>query len=96
MILHIVEATVFPPHSLDLTFNDGTRKRVNVLPLLDGPIFEPLRAPEYFARVVVDPVLGTVVWPNEADFAPEALYELPAEEEAVVPNSPEPAAVTIH
>ncbi len=79
MILHIVEATVCGPHSLRLTFNDGTRKRVNVLPLLEGPIFEPLHDPGYFARVVIDPVLGTVVWPNEADVAPEALYELPAE-----------------
>jgi len=90
MILHILEATVCGPYSLDLTFNDGTRKRVNVLPLLDGPIFEPLRDPAYFARVVVDPVLGTVVWPNEADFAPEALYELPAEEESVVSDKSEP------
>lgn len=89
MILHIVEASVCGPHSLELIFNDGTRKRVNVLPLLDGPIFEPLRDPAYFARVVVDPVLGTVVWPNEADFAPEALYELPAEEESVVADKSE-------
>lgn len=84
MILRILEATVCGPHSLKLTFNDGTRKRVNVVPLLDGPIFEPLRDPTYFARVVVDPVLGTVIWPNEADFAPEALYELPDEEEAAI------------
>jgi len=80
MILHITEATVCGSHSLELAFNDGTHKRVNLLPLLDGPIFEPLRDPVYFARVIVDPVLGTVVWPNEADFAPEALYELPEEE----------------
>jgi hypothetical protein len=80
MILHITEAKVCGPHSLELAFNDGTRKRVKVLALLDGPIFEPLRDPAYFARVVVDPVLGTVVWPNEADFAPEALHELPEEE----------------
>lgn len=90
MILHIVEASVCGPYSLELIFNDSTRKRVNVLPLLDGPIFEPLRDPVYFARVVVDPVLGTVVWPNEADFAPEALYELPAEEEPVVADKSEP------
>ncbi len=81
MILRIFEAEVCGPHLLRLTFSDGTRKRVNLLPLLDGPIFEPLRDPAYFARVVVDPVAGTVVWPNEADFAPEALYELEAEEE---------------
>lgn len=48
-------------------------------PLLDGPVFESLQDPEYFARVVVDPVCGTVAWPNGADFAPEALYELPDE-----------------
>jgi hypothetical protein len=52
-----------------------------VLPLLDGPIFEPLLDPANFARVTLDKVAGTVVWPNEADFAPEALYELEAEEE---------------
>ncbi|MFQ6058961.1 MAG: DUF2442 domain-containing protein [Anaerolineae bacterium] len=83
MILHILEAEVCGPHSLSVVFNDGTRKRVNVFPLLEGPIFEPLRDPAYFARVTVDPVGGTVVWPNGADFAPEALYELPAEEEPV-------------
>jgi hypothetical protein len=81
MVLHIIEAKVCGPHSLELTFDDGTHKRVNVLPLLDGPIFEPLREPSYFARMVLDPVAGTVVWPNEADFAPEALYELEPEEE---------------
>jgi hypothetical protein len=56
---------------LELAFNDGIRKRVNV--------FEPLQDPAYFALAVLDSVIGTVVWPNEADFAPEALYELPAE-----------------
>ena len=82
MILHILKAQACGPHSLRLTFSDGTRKRVNLWPLLDGPVFEPLRDPVYFARVVIDPVAGTVVWPNEADFAPEALYELEAEEES--------------
>ncbi|MBI4556457.1 MAG: DUF2442 domain-containing protein [Candidatus Hydrogenedentes bacterium] len=80
-MLHIVQAEVCGAHSLRLRFNDGTSKRVNVLSLLDGPIFEPLRDPRYFARVSVDPVAGTVVWPNEADFAPEALYGLEAESE---------------
>ena len=65
MILHILEAEVCGPHSLRLTFSDGTRKRVNLLPLLDGPIFEPLRDPAYFARVVIDPVAGTIVWPTK-------------------------------
>ena len=81
MFIHVVKATVCGPHSLQITFNEGTQKRVNLFSLLDGPIFEPLREPNYFARVLVDPVIGTVVWPNEADIAPEALYKLTPEDE---------------
>jgi hypothetical protein len=64
---------------VDLTFKDGRRKRVNLLPLLEGPVFQPLRDPAFFARLRLDPTAGTVVWPNGADIAPEALYDLPEE-----------------
>lgn len=80
-ILHILSAEVAADYRLRLEFDDRTRKTVNVRPLLRGPVFEPLLDPRYFARVVVDSVCGTVVWPNGADFAPEALYELPDERE---------------
>ena len=39
----VVRAEACGPHSLDLTFKDGTRKQVDLLPLLEGPVFEPLR-----------------------------------------------------
>jgi hypothetical protein len=81
VILHIVEAMVCGPHLLWLAFNDGTRKTVNVSSLLTGPVFEPLRDPVYFARAELDRVCGTVVWPNGADLAPEALHQLAAVEE---------------
>ena len=81
MILHVIEANVCGPQSLRLAFNDGTLKTVNVSSLLIGPIFEPLRDPVYFAGAELDRVCGTVVWPNGADFAPEALHELAAVEE---------------
>jgi hypothetical protein len=76
MILRILGAEVRGPHHLDLTFSDGARAVVDVAPLLSGPVFEPLREPSYFAQVALDPVCGTVVWPNGADFAPEALRAL--------------------
>ena len=87
MILRIVEATVCGPQLLRLTFNEGTRKTVQVSPLLCGPIFEPLHRPDYFAQQL-DRVCGTVVWPN-GELAPEALHDLMAVEE---PTNAEPGA----
>jgi hypothetical protein len=82
MILRITESQVVGRHLLKLAFNDGTRKTVDVYPLLSGPVFEPLKDPEFFARVALDPIAGTVVWPNDADLAPEALHDLSAVEES--------------
>ncbi|HUF79871.1 MAG TPA: hypothetical protein VMN03_01955 [Burkholderiales bacterium] len=42
---------------------------------LHGQVFEPLRNIECFRRFVVHPELGTLVWPNGADFAPEFLRQ---------------------
>jgi len=78
-ILRVLEAKVVGDHSLEIEFNDGSVKRVDLEPLLTGPVFEPLLEPRYFARVVVDPVCGTVAWPNGADLAPEALHGLDGE-----------------
>ncbi|HEX3871654.1 MAG TPA: DUF2442 domain-containing protein [Pirellulales bacterium] len=75
-ILRIVEARVSGPHALQLRFNNGAVKEVDLARELDGPIFEPLREPSYFALGTLDPVCGTVIWPNGADFAPEALFEM--------------------
>jgi hypothetical protein len=76
MMLRINELQVVGPYSLRLAFNDRTRKTVNVFPLLDGPVFEPLKDPAFFARVRLNPNTGTAVWPNDIDLAPEALREL--------------------
>jgi hypothetical protein len=38
------------------------------------PVFRPLYDdPSLFAQVYVDPETGTIVWPNAADIAPDAL-----------------------
>ena len=78
MILHIEHVAVPAPFHLTLRFDDGEERTVDVEPLLNGPVFETLRNPDYFALVSIDPICKTVTWPNGADFAPEALRSLPA------------------
>jgi hypothetical protein len=79
MIVHITEAIVVGPHSLELTFVNGLRKRVNLRTEFNGAVFEPLRDPALFAAVSIDPDSRTVAWPNGADFAPDFLYHYEAE-----------------
>jgi hypothetical protein len=79
-ILRITEMEQVGTYSLRVTFNDGTTKRVNLRPLLWGDVFKPLRDPDRFSEVYLDEKMGTVAWPNGADFAPEALYELEDEQ----------------
>lgn len=63
-----------PGYILALTFEDGTEGEVCIADRLFGPMFEPLKDPDYFAQVVADNY-GAVCWPNEADLAPDALYQ---------------------
>ena len=57
-----------------MALEDGTAGEVDLAGELEGPVFEPLRDVQYFKRFVVSPDLGTLSWPNGADFAPEFLY----------------------
>ena len=78
-VLRIADAEPLGGHLLRLTFSTGEVRDVDILPLVErvgGPVFAPLRDPAYVARVSVDPVCGTVVWPNGADLAPTALVDL--------------------
>lgn len=57
-------------------FEDGTAGDVDLSYLLDyGGVFEALRDSE-LRRLRADPEAGTIVWPNQADIAPETLYAL--------------------
>jgi hypothetical protein len=73
MILRNTDIRVTGPQSLWVRFNDGSEGEVDVGPLLAGPVFELLHDPAFFARAELDEVCGTVMWPNGADLAPEAL-----------------------
>ena len=55
-----VSVTALPPFVLDVTFDDGTSRQIDMEPELWGPLFEPLRVPALFRQAKVDPDLETV------------------------------------
>lgn len=76
MFLHITDFIQLDDYQLQLTFNNGVVKQVNLLQELYGKIFEPLKTISFFRKVTLNPDTQTIEWPNGADFAPEFLFEL--------------------
>ena len=72
--LHIEDAKYLAGHSVWVKFSDGTEGQIHLESELEGPIFEPLKDPEYFKNFTLEG--HTLTWPNGADFAPEYLHSL--------------------
>jgi tRNA U34 5-methylaminomethyl-2-thiouridine-forming methyltransferase MnmC len=71
---NVVSVRPLEDYQLEVTFDDGTCGTASLKDRLFGPVFEPLRNPEFFRQAFVDE-FGAVSWPNGADLAPDALYE---------------------
>lgn len=74
-IIHVTQVDVVGDHRLHLRFEDGSEGEIDFSTLDWRGVFEPLRDPSYFGRVQLDRELGTIVWPNGADIAPETLHD---------------------
>lgn len=74
-LIDVTGVEVLHDHVVRLRFSDGCEGVLDLGPDLWGPIFEPI-ANDYklFREVRVDPEIGTIVWPNGADLAPEVLH----------------------
>ena len=70
------------PYSLHLRFEDGVETVVDLADVLEGELYSPLRDPFLFSRVALDSEVGTVVWPNGADFDPSVLHDWPLHKDA--------------
>ena len=70
------------PYLLRVGFDDGLWRTIDFAPILAGEIYGPLRDPELFHQVRIDPEAHTLVWPNGADFDPETLHDWPKHEAA--------------
>lgn len=73
-MVDVIEVRYIKGYTLWLRFSDGTEGEIDLSHELDGPVFEPLKDLEYFRLVALNSDIGTIVWPNHADFAPEFLY----------------------
>jgi hypothetical protein len=73
----VIEAKALDGYRLELTFSDGVRGVVDLANRIigRGGVFQPLEDRQFFHQFHVDPELGTVVWPNEADFCPDMLHD---------------------
>jgi hypothetical protein len=76
MILHTVTVKPLDAYMLALHFNNGISGVVDLSSELWGEVFEPLKDLSLFQTAHQDSVMGTVVWANGADFAPEFLMDL--------------------
>jgi hypothetical protein len=77
MLQDIVSAKPLEDYKLYLQFEDGVKGVVDIKELIEFiGVFEPLRDQKYFRQVEVNPEIGTIQWPNEADLDPDVLYSV--------------------
>lgn len=76
MFTRVTDVRHLGDHCLEVTFNNGSVKQVDLSGELHGEVFLPLNDVEFFRQVSVNPETNTIEWPNGADFAPEFLLEI--------------------
>ena len=77
MLLEVSSARHVKDYQVFLKFNDGFETVVdleNTLLNEKRKIFKPLLDKKYFEKFTIR--FNTITWKNEADFAPEFLYDL--------------------
>jgi hypothetical protein len=73
-LIHVTAVEALGDHRLRLRFEDGAEGELDLSAWSWRGIFEPLQDATFFAKVKLDDELGTIVWPNGADLAPETLH----------------------
>lgn len=79
-LVHVTDLQQLGGYRLRLQFDDGAIGELDFSAEEWRGIFAPLNDPAYFGKVELDEQLGTIVWPNGADFAPETLHRMVAEQ----------------
>ena len=80
-IYRVCSFEIVGAYALRVRFDDDTEQTIDFRPILAGELYGPLRDLEIFNRVGIDPEVGTLVWPNGADFDPATLHDWPLYEQ---------------
>lgn len=73
-MLRVIDVDYIKDYELLVTFNDGSKKMVDLKPYLIGEVFGELLDKNNFIQYGLTHV--TIEWANGADLAPEFLYEI--------------------
>ncbi len=74
-IYKVIALKIVGHYTLELRFDDKSVKVIDFLPVLYGEIYTPLNDLTLFNQVVLDTEVGTITWPNGADFDPAILHD---------------------
>ena len=72
-MIEVCEVEAYPDFNLCLHFNNGEKRKFDMKPYLQYPVFSRLGNKAFFSLARVE--YGTVTWPGEVDIAPETLYD---------------------
>jgi hypothetical protein len=81
-MLELASAEYVDGYRIRICFDDGECGIVDLKDILWGPMFEPLRDIDTFRRFEISETLHTIRWENDADLAPEFLYDMMVEQTA--------------
>lgn len=71
---NVQDAVALDDFTVRVVFADGEVRDVDIEPLLELPVFAPLRERSEFEAVFVDPETGTLAWPTGGDLDRDVIY----------------------
>ena len=68
----VTAVQALPNFKLLVEFSTGERRRFDVQPLLNFPVYQRLQKAGYFSSARVEN--GTVAWDEQCDLSPDSIY----------------------
>ena len=76
MLYDVIKAEYLEDYKVKIEFENGCKGIVDFLHYSQrGGVFSKFQDLNFFTKFIVSKDLGTIVWGNEIDIAPETLYE---------------------